>query len=114
MKTIKKKILTYIKKIVDKYYYNEYTYDKDTLIREMFPWIINIWEYKKIDSFLRKNSPSDISDLIEAIWAFYRWEVDRCTKEWKFQEIERYQWLIDFSQSIRDYQEYILLNKNEK
>lgn len=114
MKTFRQKILTYIKKFIDKLYYSEYNYNKDTLIREMFPWIVNIWEYKKIDLFLKNNSTSDILDLIEVIWAFYWWEVYRCTKEWKFQEIEKLQWLIDFAQSIKDYQEYIILNKNEK
>ena len=68
-------------------------------------------EYKKLDIFLKNNWPQQINDMVEIIWAYYRWEVERLNMEWKFSEVERYQWLVDFSQAIRDYQEYVLTQK---
>jgi len=106
-----KTIIRLLKKIIDKQYYKYYTEDKETLIRQMFPWIQQVWEYKKLSLFLQSNGPQQINDIIEIIWAYYRWEVERLNMEWKFSEVERYQWLVDFSQSLRDYQEYVLTEK---
>lgn len=103
-----KKIIKWLKVKVDKIYYSVYTTDEWTLIREMFPWINSIWEYKHINTFLRNNRPSDISLLMNVITAYYWWEVKRLTEEGNFQTIERYQWLLDFIQDIRDYQAYLV------
>jgi hypothetical protein len=101
-------LLKIVKKIIDKAYYNQYTYNRETLVREMFPWIVSIWEYKEIDSFLRHWNITQTNDIVRAIWAFYWGKVKELTSAWKYVEIEKYQWLLDFCQSIRDYQEYIL------
>ena len=104
-------LLRILKKIIDKAYYNQYTYNRETLVREMFPWIYNIWELKEIDSFVRNWSVTQTNELVKAIWAFYWGQVSRLTSAWKYAEIEKYQWLLDFCQAIRDYQEYILTVK---
>jgi hypothetical protein len=108
MKLLPKSLIYKLKKYIDKLYYNKYTHDRETLIREMFPNIENIWEYKHIDFYLRNSTISQTNDLVKAIWAFYWWEVARLTKENKYDEIMKYQWLIDFSQTIKDYHEYVL------
>jgi hypothetical protein len=106
-----KKILGALKKIIDKQYYKYYTLDRETLIRQMFPGIHSIWEYTRIDIFFRNNGPEKVDEIIKLIWTYYRWEVERLNMEWKFSEIERYQWIVDFIQAIKDYQEYILTEK---
>lgn len=105
------KILQFLKKNIDKRYYNYYSMDRETLIREMFPWISKIWEYNELDLFLKNTTVSSTATLMKVIWTFYWWEVNRLTAEWKFSEIEKYQWLLEFVQAVRDYQEYILTIK---
>lgn len=116
MKHLKKLAILWLKKIIDKIYYTEYTFNKETLIREMFPWISNVWWYELLNIFFRNYSPTQVDEFIKIIWAYYRWEVERLTLLWKFSEIERFQWLLDFAQALKDYQDYILreLNKDLK
>lgn len=107
------RIIKFIKKYIDKIYYLHYTRDRETLVREMFPWINYIWEYRFIDLYLKNSTPESLDSIIKVIFTFYRWEVNRLTLEWKFQWIERYQWLLDFCQSLKDYQQYVFEEKTK-
>lgn len=113
MKKIKKKLILWLKKNIDKIYYTEYTFNKETLIREMFPWITGVWEYEALNVFFRNSSPNQIHEFIKIIWAYYRWEVQRLTLEDNPAEIKRFQWLLDFAQALKDYQDYILIENNK-
>lgn len=106
-------MLTFVKKFIDKLYYSKYTRSRETLIREVFPWINYIWDYSTVELFLKSSNPTAVSDLIKVITTFYWWEVNRLTIQNDFQWIVRYQGLLDFCQSLRDYQEYIL-EENKK
>lgn len=101
-------MIKYIKKQIDKIYYSQYNPWRETLIREMFPWIINVWEYKEVEIFFKNMSIQQTSYLIKTIWAFYWGEVNRLTLEGKFDKIERLQGLIDFTVFLKDYEEYAL------
>lgn len=98
-----KKIITAIKKFVDKIYYNGYYDRREILVREIFPNIKEIGEYKKLSTFLETQDHSSVDRLIEVITDFYWWEVSQLSLDWKFSSIERYQWLLDFAQSLKDY-----------
>lgn len=106
------KVITILKKNLDKLYYSQYTLQRETLIREMFPWIQQIWEYKHIDIYIRNHNITEIDDLIKTIYSFYRWEVNRFILEWKIENINNLQWLLDFIYSIRSFQEEILRQNN--
>jgi hypothetical protein len=113
MNNFRFKIIKWLKKVIDKAYYSEYTYNRETLIREMFPWIISIWEYKNLNTFILNNNIENINSIVKIIWDYYWGEVQRYTFEKNFQKIESLQWLLDFSQSIKDYYEYASrLNNN--
>lgn len=99
-------IVKWLKETVDKLYYSKYTLgERGALIRTMFPWINQVGEYRKLTDFLSHTSPVDLSLITEAITSFYWGEVSRLTSSNKFNEIERYQGLIDFCQSVKDYSE---------
>jgi hypothetical protein len=106
-------IIILLKKIIDKIYYNRYYVWREILIRKIFPWIKNVWDYKKLNNFLKETDISSVNRLIEIVWDFYRWEVSRLSLEWKFSTIERYQWLLDFAQALEDYQ-MLLLKESEE
>lgn len=114
MKKLLLKCLLITKKLIDKLYYSYYTADKEALIREMFPWINYIWDYSHIDLFLKTTSYDSLDSIVKVITTFYWGEVWRLTIENKFQQIERYQGLLEFCVSIRDYQQYLLLEQNKK
>lgn len=99
-------IITYLKEKIDKLYYSKYTLgQRGTLIRTMFPWITKVWEYSRLEEYLITTSPTELNRVIWFITSFYWWEVSRLTANSKFEEIKRYQGLIDLCQSLKDYSE---------
>lgn len=106
-------IITKLKKFIDKIYYNQYYGGREILIREIFPWINNVWEFKELTKFLNSQDSTNITILIKVIWDFYWWEVSRLSLDWKFSEIERNQWLLDFAQSLKDYNFLLMREANE-
>ena len=106
-------IITQLKKIIDKLYYSKYSVSREILVREIFPWTYNVWEYKTLQNFLKSQDQSSIALLIKVIWDFYWWEVSRLSLEWKFSSIERNQGLIDFAQSLKDYNSMLLRESAE-
>lgn len=107
-------IITLIKKYIDKIYYTKYSTDREILVREIFPWAYNVWEYKALTSFLKSQDQTSITLLIKVIWDFYWWEVSRLSLEWKFSSIERNQGLLDFAQSLKDYNSMLLRESTEE
>ena len=108
------KIISIIKKWVDKLYYSRYTLKRETLIREMFPWVntLTLDDYSVINNFLVTITPSDLSKLIKVITTFYWLEVNRCVTSGNIQWIIKFQWLIDLCDSLADAQ-VILLREEE-
>lgn len=108
MRTLIRLVLKLIKKQVDKQYYSLYNPWREALIREMFPWVINVWEYKEAEMLFQNISLQQVAYLNKTIGAFYWGEVNRYTLEGKFDRIERLQGLIDFGIFLKDYEEYAL------
>ena len=107
------KIISIAKKYIDKAYYSYYTLDKEALIREAFPWINYVGDYTNITLFMKTNSLDTLETISQVITTYYWWEVNRLIKEDNFQQIERYQWLLDFCQSMKDYKTYLNIEENE-
>ena len=109
MNNLKLKILSWMKKYLDRMYYNLYNLDRGPLVREMFPWIYDIWEYKHIETFVRNNSMQQISDLSQVAYSYYRWEVNTLISIWKIDEIKSLKWLLDFASTLREYKERVMI-----
>lgn len=108
-------IIAFLKKTFDKLYYSKYTIqERGALIRTMFPWINKVGEYERLNSFLKDRSQYELDEYIWAIMAYYWWEVETLTMKWEFNKIERYQWLVDFCQAIRDYSNEVYNLNNKK
>ena len=112
MNKILLKVITILKKNLDKIYYSQYTPSRETLIREMFPWIEKIWEYNYIDIYIRNHNITDIEELIKVIYSFYWWEVNKYILLWEIENINKLQWLLDFIYSIKSFQEEVLSKNN--
>ena len=108
MNDIKIKIVVWLKKKLDKIYYNQYTLSRETLIREMFPWINRVWEYDHLETFMRNTSVSQLLDLITVIYSYYWGEVNALISVWKIDEINKLKWLLDFANAIRDYKDRVM------
>lgn len=108
MNDLKFKIISWLKKSIDRVYYNSYNLKRETLVREMFPWINNVWEYKYIETYIRNNNLSNILDLVKVIHSYYRWEVNTLISIWKIDEIKNLKWLLDFSIALRDYKDRVM------
>nr|DAV49608.1 MAG TPA: hypothetical protein [Bacteriophage sp.] len=68
--------LTYLKKIVDKLYYKKYKqYNQETLVRTMFPSLVTLDNYTKLNSYLMSRSIIEIDELVNAILSYYWSEV---------------------------------------
>lgn len=114
MNELKKLILVWLKKTIDKMYYVEYSKPKETLIREMFPWIDNVWEYKLLDTYIAShNNMNEIYTLIRVIHSFYRWEVNSLIANWKVDEINNYKWLLIFANSLKDFYDVYLSDQTK-
>ena len=109
-----KAIIIALKKIIDKIYYSKYYTSREILIREIFPGTYNVWEYKDLNKYLNSQDVNNIENLIKVIWDFYWWEVSRLAMEGKFTSIERFQGLIDFGQSLKDYKLMLLTEAEDK
>ena len=109
------KIIIFLKKFIDKLYYIKYNaWNKEILIRQMFPWIEKVWEYSKIEDFLQGRSTSEIDQVVSTIMSYYWWEVARLNSNKNHDEIWSLQWLVDFCQSLKDYlNELYILNNNK-
>lgn len=108
------KIIVKVKKFIDNIYYKDYYENREILIREIFPWVNHVGEFKYLDLFLKNHNTTDIENLVKVIWDFYWWEVSRLSLEWKFSSIERNQWLLDFAQSLKDYNIMLLREAEDK
>lgn len=111
MKLIKR-IIPWIKKYVDKIYYSEYTLSRETLIREMFPWINNIWEYKKINDFLLTHDISELNDIIWIIYSFYWGQVSILVHNNKESEVIHYKWLLELVFNLERFRD-VYISENE-
>ena len=107
-------IIVQLKKIIDKIYYSKYYTSREILIREIFPGVSNIWEYKYLTKYLNTQDANSVDELIKVVWDFYWWEVSRLGMEGKFTSIERFQGLIDFTQSLKDYKLMLLTEAEDK
>jgi len=108
-------IITFFKNLIDKLYYSKYNLgNQEALIRKMFPWIKIVWEYSQLELFLKDKTAKDLSDIKMAIMSYYWGENARLTLEWKFEEIKRIQWLVDFCQSLTDYVNELISYNNIK
>ena len=113
MKELLFKVLKIIKKYVDKLYYSQYTWDTETLIRQMFPWVstLTTQDYSVINNFLLNTTPAELSKLTNVITTFYWLEVNREILKNNLQWIVKYQWLIELSNSLTDFQRIYLAER---
>jgi len=97
-------IIRYLKNFVDKLYYNKYNlWERETLIRQMFPWINKVWEYETLNLFLKDKSLSDLDQLLKTLMSYYWWEVARHAEANNTTAIREMKGLLDFCQSVKDY-----------
>ena len=113
MNILKLKLIKWLKKSLDRIYYNSYTLERGPLIREMFPWIYNVWAYAHFETFIRNNDVSQIAIIIEVVTSYYRGEVDSLIAVWKIEEIKNLKWLLDFASYLRDYKDRVMYEWQE-
>ena len=111
MRKIYMGLLLWLKKKLDRIYYSEYTFSRETLIRKMFPWVIDIWEYKKINEYIASHSFDEITKVIEIMYAFYWGEVNMLVHSWKEDEIKYLKWILDFSLTLQRFKEQYLIEQ---
>lgn len=111
MKYIYRIILKWLKQKVDKLYKKEYNVTQETLVREMFPWIYNVWEYKFLNNYIASHcSINEITDLIKVIHSFYWWEINQLIASWKIESINDYRWLLIFANNLKDFYDIYVQN----
>lgn len=108
MKKLYKIILSLLKKSIDKLYYSEYTFRRETLIREMFPWINAIWDYKKINEYIATHSQNEVTHIIEILYSFYWWEVNLLVHQWKEDEVKNLKWILTFALTLERFRDQYL------
>lgn len=108
------KILTLFKEYIDNLYYHKYSLgNRESVIRKSFPWITQVWEYRRLNEYLISMDRSTISKVNEALMSFYWWEAASLQQAGKCAEISNLRGIVDFVNSVDAYlQEASLLNKN--
>lgn len=105
-------IIKWLKFKFDKLYYSEYNFNRETLIRKMFPWLNAIWEYKKINEYIASHSYEETNKLIEILYSFYRWEVNMLVNSNKEDDVKYLKWVLDFALALERFREAYLIEKN--
>lgn len=106
-------IILYIKKNLDKIYYSQYTSKWETLIRNMFPWISNINEYKTLQDYIVTHPSEDVSTIIKILYSFYWGEVNLLVHSWREDDVKYLKWILDFAKLLDTYRvEYLNNNIN--
>ncbi len=97
-------ILTKLKKIVDNWYYKKYhQFNQETLVRTMFPWIINVDSYGRLNTYLLTQSPSELDQLVKAIFSYYWAEVATLHSKYDYESVSQLKWLHDFALMLQSY-----------
>lgn len=108
-------IIAFLKKRIDRIYYSEYTISRETLIREMFPWLKAIWEYKKVNEYIASHSFEEIEKIIEILYSFYRWEVSIFVHTNKEDDVKYLKWILDFALALERFRDqYLSERESEK
>lgn len=98
------KILSIVKKYVDFLYYKKYhQYNQETLVRTLFPWIINVDSYWRLNTFLLTQSPSQLDQLVNAILSYYWAEVGILHSKNNYEAVVQLKWLYDFAMNLKSY-----------
>jgi len=105
-------LVKWLKLKLDKIYYSEYTLSRETLIREMFPWLNAIWEYKKLSEYIASHSHEEISKLIEILYSFYWWEANLLVHSNKEDDVKYLKWILEFALALERFREAYLIEKN--
>lgn len=108
---MKKLIITWLKKKLDKLYYSEYTLSRETLIREMFPWVNAIWDYKKINEYIASHSLDEVTKVIEILYSFYWWEVHLLVNSWKEDDVKYLKWILSFALMLERFKDQYLIEQ---
>jgi len=91
-------ILRKVKKIVDNLYYKKYhQFNQETLVRTMFPWLVNIDSYSRLNSFLVSQDPLQVRQLVQAILSYYWAEVSSYHAKYDYNAVAQLKWLYEFA-----------------
>lgn len=100
-----------LKKYLDFLYYEKYHFnDEQKIVRTSFVSNLNFEKnfYKKLENYLLKSHPTEVSEFKEALLSFYHWEVYEIVERSKrnpevLKDIDRYAWILIFCDTVEDY-----------
>lgn len=105
-------IISILKKYIDKLYYNYYTYNRETLIREMFPWITKVWEYEKLNEYIVSHSLQEITMIASMLTSYYWWEANSLILKNREEDIKYLKWILDLALTLERFKEANLTENN--
>lgn len=96
--------LTFIKNKVDNLYYKHYKlYNQETLVRKMFPSIITLDNYSKLNTYLITHSSTEIDWLVSAIMSYYWSEVALYHSRGDYDSVKQLLGLYNFALNLKSY-----------
>ena len=109
------RLIRWMKKKIDKIYYSKYhSGNREALIRETFPGIHEVWEYKQLDSYLVTLGEDSKRQLINALMSFYWGEISILNANKNYQKASEYEWIVTFCSMVQAYvAELSILNENK-